>query len=360
MTGKTIVKALAMASLPLLLAGCEIGPKKIEQTGHRGTGMVQVTDKSRIPLPDTMPGETYRDIVLDPNDLGPPAGEFYENIQVLNDLSTEEFNRLMIAITEWVSPEQGCNYCHNPENMASDEVYTKVVARKMLQMNRAINVNWTGHVKQTGVTCYTCHRGQPVPEYYWTTDPNTTARMGILGNRRGQNNPDKPAAVYSSLPYDPFTAYILERDPTERNIRVAGTTAYPVAGAQGATLANTEATYGFMMHFSDSLGVNCTFCHNTHSFSDWSGSTVQRETSWHGIRMVRDSNENYITPLRSVFPANRLGAAGDPFKINCTTCHQGKNKPLGGMSMIGDFPELARIPAPPAPTTAALPAQPAG
>ncbi|WP_448586867.1 photosynthetic reaction center cytochrome PufC [Thermaurantiacus sp.] len=340
----SMLKAGLLASLPLLVAGCELGPKEIQQTGHRGTGMVQITDRNNILPSDKMPGETYRDIVIDRANPGPPAREFYENVQVLGDLSTDEFNRLMVAITEWVSPEQGCNYCHNPENMASDEVYTKVVTRNMINMTRAINVNWSSHVQKTGVTCYTCHRGQPVPANYWTMDPQSMMRMGILGNRRGQNNPDQPAAVYSTLPYDPFTAYIKGADPTERAIRVAGASAYPAAGRSGATIQQTEMTYGFMMHFSDSLGVNCTFCHNTHSFSDWSGSTAQRAISWHGIRMVRDANENYISTLKPVFPANRLGPAGDPFKINCATCHQGKAKPLGGMSMIGEFPELARLP----------------
>jgi photosynthetic reaction center cytochrome c subunit len=246
--------------------------------------------------------------------------------------------------------------------MASDEVYTKVVARKMLQMNRAINVNWTGHVQKTGVTCYTCHRGQPVPTYHWSKDPASQPMTGIMGNRFGQNDAVRrasatqsgPNVVYASLPFDPFTRFLKEKDPTERAIRVAGEVAYPISGQEGATLKETEYTYGLMMHMSDSLGVNCTFCHNTHSFSDWSGSSVQRAVSWAGIRMVRDSNENYITPLTSVFPKNRLGPMGDPFKVNCTTCHQGKNKPLGGISMIGQFPELARAYTPQA-TPAAAP-----
>lgn len=364
MTAQAMLKAGLLAGLPLLLAACEPGPKESVQTGFRGTGMVQINDRDNALPADKMPGETYADYVLDPNNLGPPATESYQNIQVLTDLSTEEFNRLMIAITEWVSPEQGCNYCHNPENMASDEVYTKVVARKMLQMNRAINVNWSNHVQKAGVTCYTCHRGQPVPAYYWTVDPDAKPMTTITGNTFGQNNPDKPAAHVSSLPYDPFTTYLQTRDPTERSIRVAGTSAYPPAGGGGATIAATEQTYSLMFHLSTALGVNCTFCHNAHSFGDWSTSTPQRAVSWYGIRMVRDVNQDYITPLTSVFPANRLGPDGDPFKVNCMTCHQGKNKPLGGQSMIGDFPELARLGKPPATAapaeTAAAQAPPAG
>ncbi|OYV00439.1 MAG: hypothetical protein CFE26_23990 [Verrucomicrobiales bacterium VVV1] len=62
----------------------------------------------------------------------------------------------MNAISTWVAPQEGdnagCAYCHNLENMASDEVYTKVVARRMIQMTRAINTQYTSHVAETGVT----------------------------------------------------------------------------------------------------------------------------------------------------------------------------------------------------------------
>jgi photosynthetic reaction center cytochrome c subunit len=37
----------------------------------------------------------------------------------------------------------------------------------MLQMTQYINSEWKTHVADTGVTCYTCHRGQPVPSALW-------------------------------------------------------------------------------------------------------------------------------------------------------------------------------------------------
>ena len=64
-----------------------------------------------------------------------------------------------------------------------------------------------------------------------------------------------------------------------------------------------------MMNFSQALGVNCDYCHNTRSFADWPSSPPQRVTAWHGIRMVRDLNNDYLNPLKNVFPANRLGRA---------------------------------------------------
>ena len=91
----------------------------------------------------------------------------------------------MTAITAWVAPVQGCAYCHaDGEDLSSDKLYTKVVARRMLQMTRHINGDWKQHVAATGVTCYTCHRGQPVPAAVWFTDPV----FGILGYKYTRTN----------------------------------------------------------------------------------------------------------------------------------------------------------------------------
>jgi hypothetical protein len=57
-----------------------------------------------------------------------------------------EFTRTMTAMTNWVSPKEGCTYCHNPANFADDSKYTKVVARRMLEMTQHINADWKTHV----------------------------------------------------------------------------------------------------------------------------------------------------------------------------------------------------------------------
>ena len=138
---------------------------------------------------------------------------------MLARLSKDRFDHLMAEINQWVAPpEQGCNYCHNPENMASDEKYTKVVARRMLQMTRTINSRWSSHVKQTGVTCYTCHRGNAVPEYKWALAEGTPDPSSIRGNRHGQNAPDANVG-YASLPSDPFAAYFAGQGATSASRR---------------------------------------------------------------------------------------------------------------------------------------------
>jgi len=241
----------------------------------------------------------------------------------------------MASITTWVSPQQGCTYCHNTANMADDSLYTKRVARRMLQMVQHINSAWPSHVQATGVTCWTCHRGQPVPSNIWFNSPDTAPQVSGMAEAHTGKNLANAAAGDSALPYDPFTPF-LEYD---NNIRVEGTTALPTGNRQ--SIKQTDWTYSLMIHFSQALGVNCTYCHNSRSFRDWSQSTPQRVTAWYGIRMVRDLNNNYLGSLAGVLPHARLGALGDLPKLNCATCHQGVFKPLYGVSMLHGFPELA-------------------
>ncbi len=325
---------LLAGAVLLLTAGCEWPPQETQQIGYRGVAMELVQSPETIAanadlhsVPAPQPPATTD---------GPRAGDIYENLQVLGDLSVGEHTRLMLAITEWVAPaEQSCNYCHVGENFASDELYTKRVARRMLQMNLDINGNWQDHVKETGVTCYTCHRGQAVPGAIWFEQPPRRSASGFTAANGYQNIGGMATVAYSSLPGDPFAQFLDDY----RQVRVIGDTALPQNG--GASIQATEYTYGLMMHMSSSLGVNCTFCHNSRAFAQWDQSTPQRLTSWYGVTLVRNLNEEYLNPLRPLYPDNRLGPTGDAPKANCETCHRGANKPLNGESMLPDYPNLA-------------------
>jgi photosynthetic reaction center cytochrome c subunit len=339
----------AVVGLLGALAGCERPPIETKQGGYRGLGMEQVINP-RIDAIKEVKNEVPAVIPAAPSE-GPLASSVYKNIEVLKDLNVAEFTRVMLAITQWVAPpDQSCNYCHAAD-MASDERYTKVVARRMLQMVRHINSDWKDHVGKTGVTCYTCHRGNAVPQYVWFTNPGESADTGLIAGNAGKNKPSRGVGL-TSLPYDPFTEYLLEG----RNIRVISTTALP--DGNNSSIQHTDATYALMMSISQSLGVNCDYCHNTRSFAVWDASTPKRTTAWYGIRLVRDLNNAYLLPLTSTFPEHRLGVLGDVAKVNCATCHQGLFKPLYGASMAKDYPELegeihhAAAPTESAPTTA--------
>ena len=183
-----------------LVAGCERPPMDTTQTGFRGTAMGRVENpriKAAQPaqaVPAALPGAPSE---------GPKAAETMQNVKVLGDLSVAEFTRTMVAITNWVAPEQGCLFCHaQGEDLSSDTLYTKVVARRMIEMTRHVNGNWKTHVADTGVTCYTCHRGNAVPPEIWFRVPSPPAALGPAGPGRG---------VHRDLP--------AQRDPARRRHR---------------------------------------------------------------------------------------------------------------------------------------------
>ncbi len=348
-------KVITTATLlgAVVLAACEAPPPESVQRGYRGTGMEALYDPDQLDalvaantVPDSLPAVPA---------VGPKASDVYQNVQVLGDLTLGEFTRLMAAMTEWVSPEEGCNYCHVPgEGFEQDTLYTKKVARVMIEMTQNANQNWDSHVGGAGLTCYTCHRGNNIPDATWTTAvaPAHAARIGVTMQNIASEN-----AVSTSLPMDPFSPYLLGAE----SIRSAGTTALPEG--DGRSVKDTESIYSLMMHFSDALGVNCTHCHNSRAFNDWAQSSPARERAWHGIRMVREMNNEYIEQTADWLPAHRTGPLGDPLKVNCETCHQGAYKPLLGANMVADYPNLARLtqtePAVEAPDSAAPMAAPA-
>ena len=350
--GLTLVGVTAAVLLTIaMLLRFQLPPVDTVQRGYRGLAMVEnynPADLAKIEAANVVPVS-----LPELPAAGAKAGAVYKNVQVLGSLSVGQFTRLMVSITNWVAPKQGCAYCHNTANMADDGLYTKVVARRMIQMVQHINADYQPHVALTGVTCYTCHRGNPVPSQIWFHDPGPFHATGMATTGVGKNIA-AGSVNDSSLPYDPFTPFLEKVAAVGQDgIRVQATQALP--GTDRSSIKQTDWTYALMIHFSQSLGVNCTYCHNTRSFGDWSQSTPQRVVAWHGIRMVRDLNSNYLDGLHDVFPAGRWGPEGDVAKINCATCHQGVYKPLLGVSMVTTFPEL-KGPLPPYVKTVSAPA----
>ena len=338
-----IVVGTLLGVAMLTMPGWDVPPIETEQIGYRGVAMEKVVNprtRAKLVAASQMPEAVWP---YEESPEGTPlASEIYENVPVLGHLPVDQFDRLMAQITEWVSPltdeplegvalEPGCNYCHNPENLAEDSVYTKIVSRRMIQMTQHINANWEEHVGATGVNCYTCHRGQAVPQEIWFTQDQPM--RGMAGFRAGQN---EPGIASASLPGDPFTRYLLG----DQDIRKIGLGALPPPeGPQIGTKA-TEYTYSLMNHMSEGLGVNCTFCHNSRQFQGWEGAPPQRMSAWYGIRMARELNVDYLEPLGPEYPEHRLGELGDAPKANCATCHLGLNLPLNRAPAYDEFPSL--------------------
>jgi photosynthetic reaction center cytochrome c subunit len=327
--------AILIGGIMFATAGWDLPPVSATQTGYRGTGMDVVIDREtavKLAALNVLPADS---IPMPPADPSEPKikdlKEQYKNVQLLGDLTEGQFLTYMANITAWVAPkdlENPCSYCHNVENMAEDGLYTKTVSRRMMQMTSTINQEWQPHVGKTGVVCYTCHHGMPVPANIWFKDDGPAKiKTTWLGYRNGQNVDGKYVG-HTSLPTDALSHFLLG----DRNIRVHSETALPSGNKNGTQ--DAEWTFGLMVHMSEALGVNCTFCHNSRAFNAWDESPPQRVTAWHGIRMARYLNKTFLEPLQAVWPANRLGPSGDGPKLNCATCHQGLNKPLAGQSML--------------------------
>jgi photosynthetic reaction center cytochrome c subunit len=309
------LRTLSVAALALLATGCQFFASKdrvVVQKGERGTAMeinyVNVAQQTAMTdMAKKIPA------MLPPAGESPPGPLPWQNVQVLTDISVNEFTRTMVSMATWVAGGQGnCGYCHNLASFAADTypdgkaIYTKAVARRMLQMTRKINQDYVDHVGNTGVTCYTCHMGKPLPNGLWFyTNENQLLRHYLDG----------------------------------KGARVVSQTITP-SDANRSSVKQTEWTYALMISQSKSLGVNCTFCHNSRQFSSWEQAPPQRVTAYAGILMLRDLNTNYLAPLADTYHPSRLGPMGDAPKAQCVTCHNGVYKPLYGLQMAKHYPAL--------------------
>lgn len=105
------------------------------------------------------------------NNQEKPAEQTYKNIRVLTGLPSSELDGVMSFMSAALGV--GCNHCHT-NDWESDEKSTKLAARRMIAMTRAINKeNFSGN---PAITCYTCHRGrhntEPLPSVDLATNPS--------------------------------------------------------------------------------------------------------------------------------------------------------------------------------------------
>ena len=158
--------AVGVAGSAVFVAAMIVGfgkpfPTESQQTGPRGTGMhVQEFVSDLAIYPDVDGFFTSEPIVpaagaavMGSADGVPPA---------LANLTPENYDRLVTAMREWTCI---------PDLLApGNDSYQTQVAYSMIEMTQNINQNWIGHVQanaEVGVTCYTCHRGQAVPNNVW-------------------------------------------------------------------------------------------------------------------------------------------------------------------------------------------------
>lgn len=103
-----------------------------------------------------------------------PVNEEFKNLQVLpKNITTDSLDKIMDGFTEMLGVD--CKYCHYRDKKADSIIYDsdnkpeKEITRNMMRMTADINkkyfqFNETITADQVqAVTCYTCHRGEPMP-----------------------------------------------------------------------------------------------------------------------------------------------------------------------------------------------------
>jgi hypothetical protein len=96
-----------------------------------------------------------------------PAGEVFENIQLLKDVPAGALLSIM-EIGYSKSLGVTCTHCHIANHWESDDKRNKLIARDMVVMMRQINNDLLKKIKNLEsenpvVNCTTCHRGQTKP-----------------------------------------------------------------------------------------------------------------------------------------------------------------------------------------------------
>jgi photosynthetic reaction center cytochrome c subunit len=86
------------------------------------------------------------------------AEQVYKNIQVFKGIPAAELEPTMAFISGSLGVK--CDYCHtNP--FEKDEKTTKQTARQMIKM--VLELNKGSFNGEKAVSCFTCHRGKPIP-----------------------------------------------------------------------------------------------------------------------------------------------------------------------------------------------------
>jgi photosynthetic reaction center cytochrome c subunit len=307
-----------------------------QQTGPRGTGMHVQEFVSELEAGDpTIAGYVTSEPIVPTADSALAIDTLEGVPPSLANVSVENYERLVEAMRSWT----GIPDLLEPGN----DSYQTQVAYSMIEMTQNINQNWAAHVQanaEVGVTCYTCHRGQPVPNNIWF-------RVGPVNNNAAGwpaiQNRVTMTSNFTSLPSTYLEHFLLQDEDGFYGVAQVHDLASRVENLEGDPLIQqTEMTYAWMNYFANSLGVNCVFCHNSRAFYDPTQVTPQWSTASLGIIMVQEQLEQYILPLEEVLPAERLGPIyADVPKLACRTCHQGEQQPLNGLNVIANWPELA-------------------
>ena len=127
--------------------------------------------------------------------------DVFKNIQVLKGIPVNEFMNTMGFFSAAVG--LNCTGCHVAESLENldkfaEDVPRKRIARQMILMVQSMNKTSFGG--RRALTCYTCHRGSPVPEVI----PSLTEQYEVP-----PEDPDR-VEIIPDVPSEPAASHILD------------------------------------------------------------------------------------------------------------------------------------------------------
>lgn len=296
------------------------------------------------------------------------------NVVVLQGMTTAQIWGYM---QQYVSGALGvgCQYCHNINNFASDEYPQKTAARNMLRLVNDMNAqfivnlpNWRGNYVQ----CATCHNSQPinmdpVGERFIGSVPPINVTVDLLDSQ-GQEILDpaaKPEEVRGRVPLKQAILYYvynyqvwLPYDPTNE---ASGRGSLALTYEGGRTQEQVNINQNVMNLMAWSLGVGCTYCHNSRNFVAYetnpAGTLSNPEYALNKLKaqrmllMTTWLNENWAkygalpkTDVPDIGPAGFHDGQyyrqidGQYYVVpGCYTCHAGRTIPLAAINQA-DIP----------------------
>jgi len=291
------------------------------------------------------------------------------NVQVLTGMTSAQ---IWTYMQQYVSGGLGvgCQYCHNVNNFASDEYPQKLAARNMLYLVSDVNSefivdlpNWRGNYVQ----CATCHNNQPkgmeavspqfirsVPFIPVTLDPLDENGIPITDPAQ------KPAEIQGKVDLQQATLYYLYNylvwrpyDPADPE---SGRGSLALTYPEGRTQDQVTINQNVMNSMSWSLGVGCTYCHNSRNFIAYENNAPGLPNPQYGYNKQKAQRMLQLTTWLQAnwttygafgydaIPSTAEGRASDLsyrrldgqlYNVpGCYTCHQGYNVPKAAINNI--------------------------
>jgi len=298
------------------------------------------------------------------------------NVQVLTGMSSAQ---IWTYMQQYVSGGLGvgCQYCHDLNNFASDEYPQKAQARSMLYLVSDVNSefivnlpNWKGNYVQ----CATCHNNQPnnmeavgeqfaksIPDIPVTVDPLDENGMPILDPALKPEAIRQPVGLQDAVLYYIYNYQVWR--PYDAADPESGRGSLALTYDGGRTQDQVTINQNVMNYQSWSLGVGCTYCHNSRNFVAYSdaptsgvphsGNLANLEYGYNKLKAqrmmqlttwLRENWANYGAAAKPAIPTALDGGAsvfsyqplnGQTYNVpGCYTCHQGASIPRAALNNI--------------------------